>query len=102
MLSLTARHPRRGRRTLGTGCNGAPPDPTQLPAKNRILCDRHHIANAMAELVSYCRSYRICGGSTFLRLSPAHAGLFSPLGFLCREHHVTASGTISRFPHLLC
>src|SRR5262249_25593140 len=40
---------RAGSARPGTGCNGAPPDPTQLPAKKRILCDRHHIANAMAE-----------------------------------------------------
>jgi hypothetical protein len=66
-------------------------------------CDRRHIADAVAELTSYLsivphmRSRRRSSEI----LSPAHAGLFSPLDFLCREHHVTSSGTISRFPHLL-
>src|SRR4029077_16653104 len=53
-----------------------PPDPTQLRAKAHF-CDRHHIASAMAELVSclsiipHMRSFDVPP-----KLSPAHAGLF--------------------------
>jgi hypothetical protein len=52
--------------------------PTQLSFLHKAhSCDRHHIASAMAELVSSCRSSRICGRSTFLRNSaPLNAGLF--------------------------
>src|SRR5262249_1165638 len=62
-----------------------PPEPTQLPAKKRILCDRHHIASAMAELVSYLSivpHMRSVRRSSEI-LSPAYAGLFSaPCDFL--------------------
>src|SRR5262245_27002031 len=55
----------------------------------------------MAELVSYVWTVphmSQCGRSTFLRiLSPAHAGLFSPLDFLRRgEHQPVASYSAGR------
>jgi len=66
----------------------------------------------MAELVSYLSIVPHMRFSTFdvpPTSAPLTRGFFSPLDFLCREpplgpgrHHVTASGTISRFPHLLC
>ena len=149
---LTARHPARVGPRPGTDCNGAPPDPTQLPAKSRILCDRGHIADAVAELVSYLSivphmrssdvppkySAPLTRGIFFAARLPvsstaaepvaksrANLSKKAPLGraeflgtkgvaslppvrigqtrmSLSGRHHVTASGTISRFPHLLC
>jgi len=83
VLSLTVRHPGRGRRTLGTGCNGAPPDPTQLPAKKRILCDRHHIASAMAELVSYLS---IVPHMRSFDVPPKHSARSRGAFFWCAEY----------------
>ena len=57
-------------------CASVPPDPTQLLQKAHS-CDRHHIASAMAGLVSclsiipHMRSFDVPP-----KLSPAHAGLF--------------------------
>src|SRR5262249_27190711 len=51
------------------------------------MCELRHIGDAVAELVSYCRSYRICGRPTFLRnTQPRSRGaFFSLLDFLRRE-----------------
>src|SRR5262249_36566376 len=106
---LTARHLARVGPTLGAGCNRAPPDPTQLPAKKAHSCDRHHIRNAIAELVIYSSIVPPLCGSSDVPPTPqprSRGAVFRD--FLCREppnsggHHVTESGTISRFPHLLC
>src|SRR5215831_1076633 len=70
-----------------------------------------HIADALAELVSYLSIVPHMRSSDVppKHSAPLTRGFFLPLDFLCREppvgsgrHHVTASGTISRFPHLLC
>src|SRR5215813_1446218 len=87
VLSLTARHPARAGRTAGTGCNGAPLGPTQLPAKSTFLVI---VVTWGAQRPSYspiCRSYRICGHSTFLRnTQPRSRGaFFARLDFLRRE-----------------
>jgi hypothetical protein len=74
-------------------CASVPPDPTQLLQKAHS-CDRHHIASAMAELVSclsiipHMRSFDVPP-----KLSPAHAGLFlrcRPLAMLRRRQEEVA------------
>ena len=86
--------------------------PTQLSSLQKAhSCDRRHIPNAIAELVFYSSIVPPLCGSSDVPPTPrprSRGALFSPLDFLCREppsspgrQHVTASGTISRFPHLL-
>ena len=87
--------------------------PTQRSSLQKAhSCDRRHIPNAIAELVFYSSIVPPLCGSSDVPPTPrprSRGALFSPLDFLCREppsspgrQHVTASGTISRFPHLLC
>jgi hypothetical protein len=62
--------------------------PAQLSSlQKRILCDRSHIADAVAELVSYLSIVPHMRSSDVppKYSAPLTRGIFSPLDFLCRE-----------------
>src|SRR5262249_24260832 len=95
VLSLTARHPARAGSTRRAPAATERRRPNSAPCKKAHSCDRHHIANAMAELVSYLSIVRICGPPTFLLLlSPAHAGLFFRRSTSCVENRWRADREI--------
>ena len=149
---LTARHTRRGRSARWAQAATERRLAQLSSLQKRILCDRRHIADAVAELLSHLSivphmrssdvppkySAPLTRGIFFAARLPvsstaaepvaksrANLSKKAPLGraeFLGTKgvasqatrpnwadengqsgrHHVTASGTISRFPHLLC